>query len=616
MCGIAGMLYFNGQQVELEIIERMTNTIVHRGPDDVAYHLDGHVGLGFRRLSIIDIEDGRQPCSNEDGTIWLVFNGEIYNYKELRSMLIEKGHRFASHSDSETIVHLYEEYGEQCVEYLRGMFAFVIWDSRRQTLFAARDHFGIKPFYYVLNQECFAFASEIKALVASNKISRAVRMESLVTYLTFQYVPQPNTMYANVLQLQAGNWIRVKSDGTSEIQPYWSPAFEPSERSLDDHIEEIQEALYNSVQLHMQSDVPRGCFLSSGIDSTAIAAHMNSFEPIRTFSVGFEGPNNETTIARETAAELGTYHYDHLITENEYFDSVRQAVWHQDDPVADPAAIALYHVARLAKEHVTVVLSGEGADELFGGYRIYREPGSLQALSWLPTVWKQALHSAISEVPGSFRGKNYLLRAFTPLERRFLGNANIFQEDSKQELMKDWERWFQQFKKPTDYTQGYYQKSEHHDPVTRMQLIDMNLWLTGDILMKADKMTMAHSLELRVPFLDKEVFDAARKIPVRYRIADGTTKYALRKAMDGIVPDFVVNRPKLGFPVPLREWLRKKERMAMVQEQLRTSAMATYFHIPYIEHMIQEHLEGRGDYSRKLWVLYIFSLWHEMYLEA
>ncbi|TLS50007.1 asparagine synthase (glutamine-hydrolyzing) [Paenibacillus antri] len=615
MCGIVGLMYFGEGKAETEVLGNMTETIMHRGPDDVAYHFDGQIGLGFRRLSIIDIDEGRQPCSNEDGTVWLVFNGEIYNYKELRSMLIEKGHRFSTQSDSETIVHLYEEYGGDCVDYLRGMFAFAIWDSRTRTLFAARDHFGIKPFYYVLDQEGFVFASEIKALIASGRVNKTVRMESLVAYLTFQYVPQPNTMFSNVHQLQAGHCMRVDSDGRVQVSKYWSPIFEPSERSMNDYIEDIRESLRNSVEFHMQSDVLRGCFLSSGIDSSAIAAHMNSFESIRTFSVGFEGSNNETVIAGKTASVLGTDHYDHIISEEEYFGSVRKTVWHQDDPVADPAAVALYHVARLAKEHVTVVLSGEGADELFGGYRIYREPNSLRALSWLPSEWKQMMKNILTSAPWSFTGKNYLIRAFTPLEQRFFGNANIFHEDAKQDLLTNWEIWFHKVGRPSDITKKIYQESVHHDSVTRMQLIDLNLWLTGDILMKADKMTMAHSLELRVPFLDKEVFEAAKRIPAHYRIAKGTTKLAFRKAMEGVVPDFVVNRPKLGFPVPLRDWLRNKERMSVIREQLLMPSMARYFHLPYIDRMVQDHLTGRGDFSRKLWVLYIFSLWHEMYIE-
>ncbi|WP_199613800.1 asparagine synthase (glutamine-hydrolyzing) [Paenibacillus alkalitolerans] len=615
MCGIVGLMHFNERPVNAEVLVKMTETIVHRGPDDVAYHIDDRIGLGFRRLSIIDVVEGRQPCSNEDRTVWLVFNGEIYNYKELRSMLMDKGHRFSSQSDSETIVHLYEEYGEDCVDYLRGMFAFAIWDARKRTLFAARDFFGIKPLYYIVDQEGFVFASEIKALIASGRVKKTIRMESLVAYLTFQYVPQPNTMYSNVHQLQAGHCMRVDFDGRVRVSKYWSPIFEPSERSMNDYIEDIRASLHNSVELHMQSDVPRGCFLSSGIDSTAIAAHMNSFESIRTFSVGFEGSNNETIIAGKTAFELGTYHCDHIILEEEYFGSVRKTVWHQDDPVADPSAVALYHVACLAKEHVTVVLSGEGADELFGGYRIYREPNSLRALSWLPSMWKRMMQKILTDTQWSFTGKNYLLRAFTPLEQRFFGNANIFHEDAKQDLLTNWESWFHKVGKASDITKKFYHESVHHDPVTRMQLIDLNLWLTGDILMKADKMTMAHSLELRVPFLDKEVFEAARKIPVRYRIAAGTTKYALRKAMEGIVPDFIVNRPKLGFPVPIRDWLRRKERMSVIREQLLVPSMSQYFQLPYVERMVQDHLAGRGDYSRKLWVLYIFSLWHEMYME-
>lgn len=614
MCGITGMMVFDESIPETHVLKRMTDVIVHRGPDDSGYWTDPGIGLAFRRLSIIDLKEGHQPLSNEDDSVWITFNGEIYNYKTLRSQLIDRGHIFKTHTDTEIIVHLYEEHGEDCVKHLRGMFTFAIWDRSKRQLFIARDHFGIKPLYYHITGSRFVYGSEIKSILASGDIKRSIRPESLLTYLTFQYVPEPDTMFEGISKLPPATTITVKPDGTFRLRKYWDPMFEPVKRSFEEDVEELRERLKDSVSHHMVSDVERGCFLSSGIDSTAIAAHMRAIEPIRTFSVGFEGPNNETVIARETAAALGTEHYSKVITEKEFFDAVPAAVWHQDEPVADPSAIALYHVAELASEHVTVVLSGEGADELFGGYRIYREPQALRALEWMPPGMKRAFHRLFSALPAGMKGRNYLLRGTTPLEERFLGNAKIYTEDMKGEVLRISGDLMRNYKNPVQIAGEFYKKTAHLDPVTRMQYIDMNLWLPGDILMKADKMTMAHSLELRVPFLDKELFELARRISVNHRIAGGTTKYVFRKAMEGIIPDFILNRPKLGFPVPLRDWLKGPHAGRMLEE-IRASGIDGFVHLGEVERMIKLHRDGVQDFSRRLWVIYMFALWHATYLQ-
>lgn len=613
MCGIAGIRYFDGRQpTDLELT-KMTECIEHRGPDDVGHWSGEGTGLSFRRLSIIDLAEGHQPLSNEDDQIWIVFNGEIYNYKYLRDQLTAKGHQFKTHTDTEVIVHLYEEFGEACVNHLRGMFGFVIWDRRNHILFGARDHFGIKPFYYYQDGEKFAFASEIKSLLEIDGLKREVKLDSLANYLTFQYVPDPDTMFEGIHKLPPAHTVRVDRSGKVEIKRYWDPMFEPQQRPFEEVVEQIREKLKDSVVHHMQSDVNRGCFLSSGIDSTAIATLMSQIEPIKTFSVGFAGPNNETLIAADTARAIGTDHHARIITPEDYFDCLPQAVWNQDEPVADPSAIALYHVAKLAREHVTVVLSGEGADELFGGYRIYREPRALRALSWMPGMLQKLVHGAAKAIPGRIPGKNYVLRATTPLERRFLGNARIFNEEAKTELMQADARWLKQYTNPWQIADRYYEKTRHLDPVTRMQYIDLNLWMPGDILMKADKMTMAHSLELRVPFLDKELFELVRTIPTSYRIAQGTTKYVFRKAMEGIIPDFILNRPKLGFPVPMREWL-KGERGLQLLEEIKAGSMTQFFKPQVLESMLKQHQAGTGDYSRKLWTIYMFAMWHKAYV--
>ncbi|MCZ8517494.1 asparagine synthase (glutamine-hydrolyzing) [Paenibacillus filicis] len=614
MCGITGAMYFEDREPSESMLKNMTDVIIHRGPNDFGYWSENRIGLGFRRLSIIDIQEGHQPMANEDDSVWIVFNGEIYNYKYLRDMLQAKGHRFKTHSDTEVIVHLYEEFGEDCVKQLRGMFGFVIWDRRKKRLFGARDHFGIKPFYYYNDGRRFLFGSEIKSILAAGGVERTINSESLLNYLTFQYVPEPSTMFRGIHKLPPGHYVTVSYDGDMSIRRYWDPMLAPEERPFEECVEQIRETLRDSVVHHMQSDVERGCFLSSGIDSTAIAAHMRSIEPIRTFSVGFEGANNETVIARQTAQALDTEHYDKIITREDYFATLPKAVWHQDEPVADPSAIALYHVAQLAREHVTVVLSGEGADELFGGYRIYCEPGSLAPVERLPHGVKRMLHALARLLPEGMYGRSYLLRGTTPLEQRFLGNAKIFTEDMKAEVVRADREMLRSYRNPFQVAKTFYDKSLHLDPVSRMQYIDMNLWLPGDILMKADKMTMAHSLELRVPFLDVELYEVSRRIPAKYRIAEGTTKYVFRKAMEGVIPDFILNRPKLGFPVPMKDWLKGPQGKTVL-EQIAGSGIEDYFRMEAVEAMMSRHQSGQGDYARRIWTIYMFALWHTTYME-
>ncbi|MBJ6359988.1 asparagine synthase (glutamine-hydrolyzing) [Paenibacillus sp. GCM10012307] len=614
MCGITGIMTLSAAVPDKTLLERMIGVIRHRGPDDVSYWSGPHMGLGFCRLSIVDLAEGRQPISNEDGSLWLVFNGEIYNYQSLRGKLQDRGHLFSTESDSEIIVHLYEEYGEGCVHHLRGMFSFAIWDSRKQMLFAARDPFGIKPFYYRSSGDSFMFASEIKSLLAASGQAASVKPESLLNFLTFQYVPEPTTMFTGISKLQPGHYLIARPGESLKLKKYWEPSFTPEDRPLSYYTEQIEARLADSVSRHLTGDVEVGCFLSSGIDSTAIAALLRRHRNVRTFSVGFEGPHNETTFAAETARTLGTEHYDMLISEEDYFQSVPRAVWHQDEPVADPSAIALYHVAKLASSKVKVVLSGEGADELFGGYGIYREPAALAPFSLLPNWARQLLKNLAVRLPSGMKGRNYILRASTPLEERFLGNAKIFSEDMKAQLVKSFADLEENFQTPQQIAGRYYAQTVHLDPVTRMQHIDMNLWLPGNILMKADKMTMAHSLELRVPFLDLEVFELAAKLPSAFKTAKGTTKYALRQALSGVVPESVVNRPKLGFPVPLRQWLAAG-RGGRVLEQIENAGISDYVHLDQVAAMYKLHREGSGDYSRRLWALYIFALWHTAFIK-
>lgn len=611
MCGINGIFYFDGRAFDPASLQSMCKQMFHRGPDDDGFFTDQGVGLSFRRLSIIDLEGARQPIASEDKSIQMICNGEIYNYQSLRKELQARGHSFRTAGDTETIIHLYEEYGKDCVHHLRGMFAFILWDNRTETFFAARDHFGIKPLYYTYDQEKLECSSELKSLLLASNFSPRLDLQSLVYYLTFQYVPDPRTMLEGVWKLPPAHRL-IAQNGSVQAERYWLPEFKPVEQPVSKIREDIREVLQESVRLHMQSDVPVGCFLSSGIDSTAIAALMRKLQPIKTFSVGFEG-NNECSIARLTATELQTEHYEWLISEEEYFNVVNGCIWFQDDPVADPSAIALYIVAKMAAQHVKVVLSGEGADELFGGYRIYQEPIALSPLQWMPQPFKETLHKLVGKMPG-FQGKNYLLRATTPLEDRFIGNAKLFTDevydviDRKRLLNRsDLRNAFQ-------WARQYYDQVQGLDDITKMQYIDINLWMPGNILAKADKMTMAHSLELRVPFLDREVFAVAGSIPARYLVDRTTTKRALREAMQGIVPSHVINRPKLGFPVPIRDWLRGKRGDACLS-LIQSSGLCQFLNKDYITGLLRQHQSGAADYSRKIWSIYVLAQWYNFFVE-
>lgn len=620
MCGIAGIMCRNGDGLDNAVLQSMSERMNHRGPDDSGFWHGTHMQLAFCRLAIVDISAGRQPITNEDSTIWLVFNGEIYNYEQLRVELQKQGHHFTTNSDSEVIVHLYEQYGMQCVHQLRGMFAFAIWDSKQQLLFCARDPFGIKPFYYSPQGDCLLFASEIKSLLVALDQRPAMNVESLYNFLSFQYVPEPLTMFNGIYKLPPAHMLIARPNGDVRVERYWLAQFKPElrSRSTTDLAEQLRYTLEQSVARHLSGDVEAGCFLSSGIDSTAIAALMRKHGAVKTFSVGFTGANNETLIAGRTAQALGTEHHSLIINEEDYFSVIPRAVWHLDEPIADPSAIALYHLAKLASEHVKVVLSGEGADELFGGYRIYREPSAVAPISSLPRPLRNVLKYAAQRLPAGMKGRSYLLRGTTPLEQRFYGNAYIFSNEVKLELLQsDYlaTNFAHGSSTPESITGTLYNETRHLDPVARMQHIDLNLWLPGNILMKADKMSMAHSLELRVPFLDLELFQIAASLPSQLKIAHGTTKYILRKALEQVVPPFIANRPKLGFPVPLRTWLATS-RGDQLLAHIENSRICDYLHIDYVRSLLKQHKEGNGDYSRQLFTIYSLAMWHDTFING
>lgn len=616
MCGICGFVSLEGLPEEgktRSILEAMTGKMVHRGPDDSGFYQDSHAALGFRRLCIIDLHTGRQPLANENSQVFLVFNGEIYNFPKLRRELQGRGHIFRSQTDSEVIVHLYEELGEGCLNELRGMFSFALWDKARQKLLLARDRFGIKPLYYTSRGGTLLFASEVKALLEYPGLKAELNPEALPHYLTFQYVPDPQSIFKGISRLRPAHCLLFDRRGITEKR-YWQLHFRPDKsKPLDYFVEQADHLLREAVRMHMLSDVPRGAFLSSGVDSSTVAALFSRIEPVQTFSVGCAGGKyDELPRARETAKLLGARHREIQISAAEFWSCLPRIIWRQEEPVADPSAAALYFVARLAAEDVRVVLSGEGADEAFGGYDIYREPAAVAPLQMLPLPFKKILGQASRLLPDGFKGKNYLRRGATPLEMRYYGNAFIYTEEEKRELLNP-ELFPGGWAPPWLVTAPIYRRSPGLDGATRMQQLDFATWLPGDILAKADRMTMAHSLELRVPFLDHHLVEFAATIPPRYKIRGSLTKYLLRQVAARYLPPEICRRPKLGFPVPVAAWIRDHYAPAL-RELFRSEAARNYFNPALLEGMLEAHCRGAGDYARRLWTAAVFLIWHSVCL--
>jgi asparagine synthase (glutamine-hydrolysing) len=614
MCGFIGCVHDKTQNYsdeQKQQFKNMNDIITHRGPDDDGFYYDDHIQFGFRRLSIIDIESGHQPLTYENERYWIIFNGEVYNYVELREELLSEGLTFSTSSDTEVIIALFSHLKEKAVEKLRGMFSFVIWDKQEQTLYGARDPFGIKPFFYFEDGERTFFASEKKSILLGLE-NDVINYDSLQHYLTYQFVPEPTTMSDGIKKLEPGHFFTKKIGSPMEIKRYWKAHFKPVHKSEPDFIKEIKDVLFDSVKMHMRSDVPVGSFLSGGIDSSIIASIAKEYHPaIKTFSVGFEHNGfSEIDVAKETAEKLGVENISYVISPQEYMNEIPKIMWHMDDPLADPACVPLYFVAREARKHVTVVLSGEGADELFGGYNIYHEPQSLEVFNKIPKAGKVLLKGIAGMMPEGMRGKSFIERGVTPMEERYIGNAKMFTEEEKRELLNVYREGLDY----TDITKPLYAESRGYDPVDRMQYIDIHTWMRGDILLKADKMTMAHSLELRVPFLDKAVFEVASKIPTSLKTVHGTTKYILRKAAEGVVPAHVLDRKKLGFPVPIRHWL-KDEMNEWAKKIIRESNTDHLINKSYVLQLLEDHCQGKADNSRKIWTVLMFMVWHQVYVE-
>lgn len=616
MCGFCG---FTGNIADKEnVIIDMMNKIVHRGPDSAGTHVSDQVTLGFRRLSIIGLEDGAQPIYNEDKSIVIVFNGEIYNYQPLKEELIAKGHTFYTHADTEVLIHLYEEKKEEMLNDLRGMFAFTIYDSNTNELFAARDFFGIKPYYYTQVNGNLIFGSEIKSFLPHPDFKKEVNTVALENYLTFQYSVLEETFFKGVYKLMPGHYLKYKN-GNLEIKRYFQPQFEPAKREetgLQDTIQKVEDIMLDSVGMHtVVSDVEVGSFLSSGVDSSFVAATFRKdadLESGKTFTVGFDYEKyNEIGYAQALSEHVGIKNYSKIISTDEYWDSLGKVQYHMDEPLADPSAIALYFVSKLASKYVKVALSGEGADEFFGGYNIYKEPMDLAITKILPKPLRKGIAAIAKKLPNCIKGKNYIIRASMDLEERFIGNAKMFSEEERASILKNPTGKYNHM----EITKPYYDFTKGLDDVTRMQFIDLNLWMVGDILLKADKMSMANSLEVRVPFLDKEVFEVARKIPTDYRVNRRATKYAFRMATKKFLPEEVASKKKLGFPVPTRVWLKEDKYYNIIKKAFSSEAAQKYFNTDKIIKYLDDHRAGKADNSRKVWTIYMFLVWHKMYFE-
>ncbi len=607
MCGFIGFTDRPGG--EKVILEKMMERIVHRGPDMGGMYVDGGVALGFRRLSILDLSDaGAQPMQSEDGNVVVVFNGEIYNFQSLREELRAKGHTFHCGADTEVLIHGYEEYGTQLVDRLRGMFAFVIWDKKRRRLFGARDIFGIKPFYYypIPDGSGLVFGSEIKAFLEHPKFVKAVNENALRPYLTLQYSATEETFFKGVYKLPAAHSF-VYENGEMRISRYWDCKFEPREQTFEDCAERLDGVVHESVAAHRIADVKVGSFLSGGVDSSYIAAVLM---PDTTYSVGFDyNKFNETNYAAELSEKLGIHNRRKLITADECFDAFPDIQYHMDEPQSNPSSVPLWFLAKLAREEVTVVLSGEGADEIFAGYEWYADTPAMEKFKRLPLGVRRAAAGAAKKLP-YFRGKNFLIKCAERPEDYFYGQALVFPEAEADAILQP---GYANGPLAHELAAPVYARVQGQDEVTKKQYLDMNLWLPGDILLKADKMCMAHSLELRVPFLDKEVMSFAETIPTDYRIRGAEVKAVMRHAANKTLPDEWANRPKKGFPVPIRYWLREEKYYNIVKESFTSDYAAVFFKPDALMKLLDDHFHERANNQRKIWTVFTFLVWYKRF---
>jgi asparagine synthase (glutamine-hydrolysing) len=626
MCGIAGFIDYwdqNGSDSvkRAYLLKDMCDVIKHRGPDDEGFLLKDGVALGMRRLSIIDLAGGAQPISGEDGSVTIVFNGEIYNFHELRRQLEKHGHTFKTNSDTEAIVHAYEEYGPACANHLRGMFAFAIWDNKTRELYIARDRVGKKPLYYTITSgQTLVFGSEIKSILEHPDVKREINLEALDAYFTLGYVPDPLTIFRDVHKLPPGHYLTFAS-GRIGIQQYWDFNFESGQsRKPEDYLDELRALLDESVRLRLISDVPLGAFLSGGIDSSTVVAlmaqHMN--QPVKTFSIGFhEDSYNELKYARLTAKKLGTDHHEFFVTP-QICDVIDDLVWHFDEPFADPSAIPTFMVSKLARDHVTVALSGDGGDELFAGYTHYVVQESRRAFSALPKAVRKGVMRPLSyRLPHWAWGRNYLHNiSLDPIDR-YLDSLSYFTELSKKSLYtSDFQNALDTSDQVARNFRAYAARVKTNEPLDQLLYIDGKTYLPGDILTKVDRMSMATSLEVRVPLLDHKLIEFVTKVPASLKLAGTETKQLLKRVAKDLIPAEILDRPKQGFGMPLEEWINRQLR-DQIRETLREprTRQRGYVRSDYVDLILDEHRKGRRDHSQPLWALLILELWHRRYID-
>ncbi len=611
MCGFAGYINNYATFDKMAVIKAMADRIVHRGPDDAHYYVDEDISLGFRRLSIIDLEGGRQPILNEDGSLVLLFNGEIYNYQSIREDLLKAGHVFKTKTDSEVILHGYEEYGKKVLDRLRGMFAFIIWNKQTKELFGARDIFGIKPFYYYKKDGEFLFGSEIKSFLSHPKFEKELDEDMIPLYLSYEYIPDERTIFKNVKKLPGAHCFTYK-DGKLEVERYYHIRYNIEEdKSLEYWEDAITKEFSESVAMHQISDVEVGCFLSSGVDSSYVVKEISKgTKKVKTFSVGYEEEKySELPYAQDFSSVIGVQNIANKVSADEFFDAVPEIQYFMDEPLPNPSEIPLYFLAKNARKYVKVVLSGEGADELFGGYPMYLAGGHFDRYAHkVPRPVRKALGTVARHAP-SFKGRNFLIRGAMEPYQRFMRANYVFQSAERQKYLK---RPIAT-KLPEEYSKRYFDEVPNLDEPTQLQYVDMHTWMIYDILLKADRMSMANSLELRVPFLDRKMLELSTRIPTRYRAANETTKIALRGAAVKQLPERTANKKKLGFPVPLNDWLREDKYYNKVKAAFQSDIAEKFFVTDELMKLLDDHKNGRALNMQKIWSFYTFILWYEQF---
>jgi len=605
-CGFSG----NIDNSEL-VLKNMMDKIKHRGPDGETRFVYDGFAMGYRHLNISHGENKVEPIYNEGKDYAVVLNGRIYNAENLRDELTKCGHEFKNGSDAELLIRGYIEYGAELVNKLRGMFAFVIYNTQDGRLFAARDHFGAKPFYYTVLDGELVFASEIKAILEHPAYVKEINELALENYLTFQYSVLEETFFKGIFRLLPAHYMMFERGGEVAANRYWKAEFAPlKEAPLQRVIGEIEDAVAESVEAHKVGGCEIASLLSGGVDSSYIAAQFGERETLKTFSVGFAHDKySEVEHAKELAAQLGIANFDKIITDEEYWETFPLTQYFMDEPLADPSVVPLFYVSKLASEHVKVSFSGEGADELFGGYNIYKEPLDLKILTDLPRFIRLFLGAVAQATPFAFKGKNFFIRGAKTVEERFVGNAYIFSQTEREAILRNPQGKFS----PTSLTGKFYDEVQHLDDVTKMQYIDINFWAAGDILLKVDRMSMANSVEIRTPFLDKEVFGVAATVPMNYKVNQAATKYAFRMASKNVLPEESASRRKLGFPVPIRVWLREEKYYNLVKDAFNSAAAEQFFKSDKLMDILEAHKSGKADYSRKIWTVYTFLVWHRVY---